>query len=75
MKKTITPQTNLYQLLADWPELNALFLKRRLACTGCLMAKFETLEDLRRSYFLDLDGFIAEIQAAIGRSAKYRSSR
>ena len=61
MEGKLTPQTNLYQLLADNPEVIPIFIKKRLACVGCEMLKFETLGDLSHNYNLNLKDFIEEI--------------
>lgn len=70
MEGRITPQTNLYQLLADWPLLIPLFIKKRLACVGCEMSKFETLSDLSKNYNLDLKLLMAEIATTIAKTTR-----
>lgn len=67
MEGRIRPETNLNQLLTDYPVLIPLFIKERLACIGCTMAKFETLHDLSQNYNIDLGCFIAEIEAIAGK--------
>ena len=64
----ITPKTNLHQLLASWPAAIPLFNKKLLACVGCEMAKFETLEDLACNYDLDLVSLIQEINSSLSNS-------
>lgn len=71
MEGRITPETNLNQLLTDYPVLIPLFIKERLACIGCMMAKFETLRDLSQNYNVDLERFIAEIEAIAGKQVLY----
>lgn len=65
MEGRITPQTNLYQLLSDFPLLIPLFIKKQLACVGCAMSRFETLGDLSVNYNLDLRFLIAEIASTL----------
>lgn len=65
MQGRITPQTNLYQLLADFPLLIPLFIKKRLACVGCVMSRFETLADISVNYNLDLNFLLAEITSTL----------
>lgn len=67
MEPRVNPHTNLQQLFADWPELVPFFLKKRLACAGCAMARFETLGDLERSYALDPERLIMEIEDLLTR--------
>jgi hybrid cluster-associated redox disulfide protein len=63
----IRPETNLNQLLTDYPALIPLFIKDRFACVGCMMAKFETLRDLSQNYNVDLEHLITEIEAIAGK--------
>lgn len=65
MEGKITSDTNLQQLLADYPILIPLFIHERLACVGCLMVRFDTLYDLARNYNLDLTRFIADIESIL----------
>ena len=65
MEGRITSQTNLYQLLADFPQLIPLIIKKRFACVGCTMSKFETLGDLSVNYNLDLRILLAEIASTL----------
>lgn len=69
MEGQVTPETNLQQLLTNFPNLIPFFIQERLACVGCEMARFETLEDLSRNYNLDLTHFIADIETILARAA------
>lgn len=68
MEGRLTPNTNLCRLLKDHPELIPLFIKKRLACVGCEMSKFETLGDLSHNYNLNLEDFIEEITSIMKKS-------
>lgn len=68
MEGHVTPETNLQQLLVDYPNLIPLFIKERLACVGCLMAKFDTLSDLAQNYNLDLNQLIGEIESILSQA-------
>lgn len=63
MPFSITPQTNLDRLFEICPQAVPCFLKRRMACVGCSMARFETLEGAAAIYQVDLQALLAEIQA------------
>lgn len=52
-------------LLDKWPQAAPVFIRRRMACVGCSMAMFETLEDAARIYGVLPRVFINELQAAI----------
>jgi len=60
-----TPKTIVADLLSAWPAAIPFFLNRRMACVGCSMARFETLQDASRIYGINLDQFLAEINHAI----------
>lgn len=55
---------NLEQVLAGRPPVVKVFLDRKMACPGCAMAPFETLEDAVRNYGLTAEGFLAEVRRA-----------
>jgi hybrid cluster-associated redox disulfide protein len=68
MEGQVTPETNLQQLLTNFPNLIPLFIQERLACVGCVMARFETLDELSRNYNLDLTQFIADIETILAQA-------
>ncbi|NJO82146.1 MAG: DUF1858 domain-containing protein [Blastochloris sp.] len=59
------PDQTVAELLANWPATIAVFLRRRMACVGCVMARFETLHEAAASYHIPTDELRAEIRAAI----------
>ncbi len=67
METTLSPTLTVDRLFAIWPQTTAVFLRRRFACIGCLMAPFDTLEDVARNYQVDLAELLAELSAAIER--------
>jgi hybrid cluster-associated redox disulfide protein len=58
-------QLTIAQVLACWHETIPVFLRHRMACIGCPMSTFETLEGAAAVYGLDLEAFLNELQAAI----------
>lgn len=68
----LEPDLPVTVILACWPQTITVFLRRRMACVGCAMAPFETLADVAAIYDLDLDGFLAELEACITQSATDR---
>jgi hybrid cluster-associated redox disulfide protein len=38
------------EILARWPAAAYILLRRKMACLGCSMARFDTLRDAARSY-------------------------
>ena len=65
MATPLSPTLTVDRLFAKWPQTTAVFLRRRFACIGCLMAPFDTLEDVARNYQVDLGELLAELSAAI----------
>ncbi len=52
-------------LLAQWPETAAVFVRRRMACVGCTMAAFDTLAAVSEVYGFGLEAFLAELRNAV----------
>jgi len=57
-------------LLADNPQAVKIFLQHRMACVGCSMAKFETLQDAARIYRVEPSDLAADIQSTLALSDK-----
>jgi hybrid cluster-associated redox disulfide protein len=52
-------------VLHCWRETIPVFLRHRMACIGCPMAGFETLEGAAAVYGLELEPFLDELQQII----------
>jgi hybrid cluster-associated redox disulfide protein len=61
MRKVITADQIVSEVLQSWPKVVPLFIERRLYCVGCSMARFETLADVSKIYRLDLTKFIDDL--------------
>jgi hybrid cluster-associated redox disulfide protein len=61
MRKAITSDQIVSEVLQSWPKVVPLFLERHLYCVGCSMARFETLADVSKIYRLDLTKFIDDL--------------
>lgn len=70
----VTPNMIVANLLSEWPEAIPVFLNRRMACVGCNMARFETLQDASRIYGVNQEQFLAEINRAISQSGRAKES-
>ena len=53
------------EILDRWPEIIPIFLNRRMACVGCSLADFMTLEDALEIYHINMEPFIEEIENTI----------
>jgi hybrid cluster-associated redox disulfide protein len=57
----LSADARVEDVLKGRPELIPVFLRRRMACVGCVMAPFMTLEEAARAYRLPLDEFLREL--------------
>jgi hybrid cluster-associated redox disulfide protein len=51
-------------IMARWPACTAVFVRRGMACPGCVMAPMMTLEEAAAAYRLDPADLLAEIVEA-----------
>ena len=63
-------QRDVASLLADHPQAVKIFLQHRMACVGCSMAKFETLQDAARIYGVDPLSLAADIKGSLNLNDK-----
>jgi hybrid cluster-associated redox disulfide protein len=49
------------ETLERWPETLRVFLDRRMACPGCVMASFMTVAEAARSYGLEPAELVADL--------------
>ena len=52
------------EIMARWPATARVFIQRRMACVGCIMAPFQTLANAARAYHISESELLAEMQAA-----------
>lgn len=52
-------------VLARWPETAVIFQKHNMACVGCVVAPFYSIEAAISIYHLDRDQFLQDLAAAI----------
>lgn len=64
----ITPDTRVGRLLSRWPEASPVFRRRKMACVGCYISEFDTLQDVAHNYHLDIKEFINEVINAIAQT-------
>jgi hybrid cluster-associated redox disulfide protein len=61
---TIALDWTIEQVLSDLPAVIPVFLTHRLACVGCYMTPFCTLEDAITTYSLPREQFLADLRHA-----------
>jgi hybrid cluster-associated redox disulfide protein len=64
-KKQITPQIIMATLLSDFPGTAEVLIEHRMACVGCNMAAFETLEDAAHIYGIALNELLEALRQAV----------
>ena len=74
MPDTLTVHLTMAELLAAWPAAGSVLAHRGMACVGCAMARFETVEEAAAAYGFDADEFLDEVRRA-KRSHHSRSRR
>lgn len=52
-------------VLEQWPETAEVFHAHGMACVGCVLARFYTINDAALTYSLDATRFMQEMLAAI----------
>lgn len=71
---TMKPAELLSMIVADvmqrWPQTVAVFNRRRMACPGCAMAPFMTVEEAARSYELPGEDLAGDLLGAIPSDAR-----
>lgn len=61
----ITLQTTVADLLTAYPQAIPVFLRHHMACVGCSMSIFDTLDEATRNYEIPGDLFLEELRQAI----------
>lgn len=65
MDQSITGKATVAHVLHRWPQTIPVFMRHRMACVGCSLAAFGTLEEATRVYGLDLADFVNELDNVI----------
>lgn len=60
------PELTVADLLNHWEQAASVFVNRRMACVGCPMASFETLDNVAHVYGMSVQALIIDLQQAIG---------
>lgn len=61
----LKPDMNVETVLTTWSETIPVFVRYQTACVGCSMTPFCSLQDVATLYELDLDQFLADLNAAV----------
>ncbi|HEY9087700.1 MAG TPA: DUF1858 domain-containing protein [Anaerolineaceae bacterium] len=58
--------TSISDLLRDYPQAIPVFLKHHMACVGCSMSAFETIESAACIYGIAPETLLDEVRSAVG---------
>lgn len=64
-QNSISPHLTISAILERWPEVIPIFINHKMACVGCSVSDFMTLEDALEIYHLEKEPFIEQIEQAI----------
>ena len=65
MKKKITKEMKIGEVLRNYPETIDVFSSYGLRCACCPMAEPETLEEATGVHEIDLDGFLSDLNDSV----------
>lgn len=60
-RRNLHARLTVAETLRRWPQATRVFLTHRMACPGCVMARFDTLADVAAIYGLTTSRFLGEI--------------
>ena len=61
---SISLGTTAEDLQQRWPGTIPVLLRRGMACVGCPMARFDTVQDLATNYGVEVDELLDELNRA-----------
>ncbi len=62
----ISSEMNVDEVVSRYPAAARVFVRRRMACVGCQVARFETVAEACRAYRQPLGAVLAELRQATG---------
>ena len=67
--------TTMDELLARWPSARTPLARRGMACVGCPMARFDTLDEAAAAYALDPGELLSEVTGRANKPSGRAASR
>jgi hybrid cluster-associated redox disulfide protein len=61
----IDPSLSVDEVMRRWPATIAVFIRHRMACVGCAIGPFHSIEDGSIEHDIPLTRLLAELEAAI----------
>ena len=74
MRTAPTIEIIIADLIAGWPESREALARRGMACVGCGMARFETVEEAAVAYGFDPHELLQDVASASTSSHNRRHS-
>ena len=74
MTSKLSMQLTMADLVAAWPAAGHVLARRGMACLGCSMARFETIEEAAVAYGFDPATLRDEISRAVHTRSRRSSS-
>ena len=68
-KQSFSADSTVADILARSPQTASVFLRHRMACVGCPMATFETLDSPAKAYEFAFEEFLGELEFAAAGSS------
>ena len=65
MSENITKEMGIIEVVQQYPQTLEVFQRYGLGCIGCAAARFENLEAGAKVHGIDVDDFVADLNAAI----------
>lgn len=65
MSEKITKEMGIIEVVQQYPQTLEVFQRYGLGCIGCAAARFENLEAGAKVHGIDVDDFIADLNASI----------
>lgn len=65
MEPLLAPDLTVDQVLTRWKQTASAFVHLRMACVGCPMSPFETLDSVAEIYGLPVASLVEELERAI----------
>lgn len=66
---SIDPDQSVDEVMRTWPETIQVFLRWRMHCVGCPIARFHSVADACKEHDVDLEAFISALKAEVTRRA------
>ena len=63
----ITKKSNIFETIQKYPETVGVFQKQGFHCVGCVLAKYEDIEQGAAAHGIDVDKLIKELNNAISK--------